>query len=86
MAQATKISMRHGFCDSQCLERICKLIEKTGLPTDLPKSVKNESLVQGMEVDKKSAGGKIKFVVCAGIGSSRFHSFSAPEVLTALED
>jgi len=41
-------------------------------------------LIQGMEVDKKSAGGKIKFVMCAGIGKTRFHSLSPAEVLAGL--
>jgi 3-dehydroquinate synthase len=86
MAKAAAISLRHGFCDQQSLERIRGLIEKTGLPTDIPKSVRDESLIQGMEVDKKSAGGRIKFVVCVGIGKARFHTLSPAEVLTALTD
>ena len=84
IAKATAISLRHGFCDQQTLDRIRRLIEKTGLPADLPKSVTKESLIQGMEVDKKSAGGKIKFVMCAGIGKTRFHSLSPAEVLAGL--
>ena len=84
IAKATAISLRHGFCDQQTFDRIRRLIEKTGLPSDLPKDVTKESLIQGMEVDKKSAGGKIKFVMCAGIGKTRFHSLSPAEVLAGL--
>ena len=84
ITKATAISLRHGFCDQQTFDRIRRLIEKTGLPSDLPKSVTKESLIQGMEVDKKSAGGKIKFVMCAGIGKTRFHSLSPAEVLAGL--
>ena len=43
-----------------------------------------QNLIQGMEVDKKSAGGKIKFVICTGIGTTRFHALSPSEILTAL--
>jgi 3-dehydroquinate synthase len=86
MAKAASISLRHGFCDAQTVERICRLLEKIGLPVDLPKNVAKESLLQGMEVDKKSAGGKIKFVICAGIGKTCFYSLSPAEVLTALGD
>lgn len=86
MAKAAAISSRQGFCDQRSLERIHNLIEKTGLPADLPKSVSGENLLQRMEVDKKSAGGKIKFVICEGIGKTRFHSFSPAEVLAALGD
>jgi 3-dehydroquinate synthetase len=35
-----------------------------------------QNLVQSMEVDKKSAGGKIRFVMCAGIGKTGFHALS----------
>ncbi|HEX9663614.1 MAG TPA: 3-dehydroquinate synthase [Candidatus Binatia bacterium] len=84
IAKATAISLRHRFCDQQTLNRIRRLIEKTGLPSDLPKSVTKEGLIQGMELDKKSAGGKIKFVMCAGIGKTRFHSLSPAEVLAGL--
>ena len=84
ITKATAISLRHGFCDQQTFDRIRRLIEKTGLPSDLPKGVTKESLIQGMEVDKKSAGGKIKFVMCAGIGKTRFHSLSPAEVLAGL--
>jgi 3-dehydroquinate synthase len=84
IAKATAISLRHGFCDQKTLDRIRRLIEKAGLPSDLPKGVTKESLIQGMEVDKKSAGGKIKFVMCAGIGKTLFHSLSPAEVLAGL--
>ena len=43
-----------------------------------------QSLIQGMEVDKKAAGGKIKFVICCGIGKTRFHWLAPGEILNAL--
>jgi 3-dehydroquinate synthase len=85
MVKAAAISLRHGFCDHPSLERIRRLIAKAGLPVELPKIVAKQSLIQGMEVDKKSADGKIKFVMCAGIGKICFHSLSPMEVLAALE-
>ena len=85
IAKATAISARQGFCDRRSLERIRGLIEKAGLPADLPKSVTVENLIQGLEVDKKSTGGKIKFVMCAGIGKTRFHSLSPAEILASLD-
>lgn len=85
MAKAAAISSRHGFCDRLCLERVIKLIAKAGLPVELPKSVSSASLLQGMEVDKKSADGKIKFVMCAGIGKTCFHGLLPAEVLASLD-
>jgi 3-dehydroquinate synthase len=84
MAQAAVISVQQGFCDQRSLERIRKLIEKAGLPLEIPRDVSMQALVQGMEVDKKSAGGKIKFVICTAIGKTRFHALSPGEILTAL--
>jgi 3-dehydroquinate synthase len=86
MVKAALISARQGFCDQQSVQRIRSLIERAGLPTELPKNIAREGLIQAMEVDKKSAGGKIKFVVCEDIGRSRFHSLSPAEVLAALDD
>jgi len=84
MAQAATISVQQGFCDQRSLERIRKLIKKAGLPLEIPREVSMQNLIQGMEVDKKSAGGKIKFVICTGIGTTRFHALSPGEILTAL--
>jgi 3-dehydroquinate synthase len=86
MAKAAVISARQGFCDERIVKRIHSLLEKTGLPIDIPESIARERLIQGMELDKKSAGGKIKFVLCAGIGKTRFYSLSPAEVMTALGD
>jgi 3-dehydroquinate synthase len=85
MAQAAAISAQKGFCDQRSLERIRKLIEKAGLPLEIPRDVSMQALVQGMEVDKKSAGGKIKFVMCAGIGKTRFQWLTPEEILSALQ-
>jgi 3-dehydroquinate synthase len=84
MAQATAISVQQGFCDQRSHERIRKLIRKVGLPSDIPTEVSRQSLIQSMEIDKKSAGGKIKFVMCAGLGKTCFHSLAPGEILGAL--
>jgi 3-dehydroquinate synthase len=84
MAQAATLSVQQGLCDQRSFERIRKLIRKAGLPLEIPPDVSRQGLIQGMEVDKKSAGGKIKFVMCAGIGKTRFHSLTPGEILAAL--
>jgi 3-dehydroquinate synthase len=84
MAQAATLSVRQGLCDQRSFERIRKLIRNAGLPLEIPPDISRQGLIQGMEVDKKSAGGKIKFVMCAGIGKTRFHSLTAREILAAL--
>jgi 3-dehydroquinate synthase len=84
MTQAAMISVQEGFCDQRSVERIRKLIKRADLPLEIPPEVSMHSLIQGMEVDKKAAAGKIKFVMCAGIGKTRFHWLSPSEILGAL--
>jgi 3-dehydroquinate synthase len=84
MAQAAAISFRRGFCNQASFERIRKLIERAGLPVEIPPDVSKDRLIEAMEVDKKSAGGKIKFVICGGLGKTGFHSLTPQEILAAL--
>lgn len=84
MAQAAAISWRLGFCDQESLRRIDQLITRTGLPTELPSDAEPQELVKKIAMDKKSAGGKIKFVCCAGIGKNRFHWLSPQEIENGL--
>ncbi|MGH7770195.1 MAG: 3-dehydroquinate synthase [Candidatus Binatia bacterium] len=84
MIQAAAISVRQGCCDRGSFERIRRLISEAGLPTEIPPGVEPRELIQRMETDKKSAEGKIKFVLCEGIGKTRFHSLSPAEIAAAL--
>lgn len=84
MVQAARISRGEGVCDRESFERIRRLIARAGLPADLPENVSLAELVKHMEVDKKSAAGKIKFVLCEGIGATRFHAFSPGEIVARL--
>ena len=84
MAQAAAISTRQGLCDQQSLERIRRLISRAGLPTEIPARIRPAELVRRMEVDKKSAGGKVKFVLCRGIGATQFHWLAPEEIVARL--
>jgi len=84
MIQAAAISVRQGCCDRESFERIRRLVSKAGLPTEIPPGVEPQELIQRMETDKKSAEGKIKFVLCEGIGKTRFHSLTPSEIAAAL--
>jgi 3-dehydroquinate synthase len=84
MAKAAVLSVQHGFCDPASLKRMVALIKKAGLPVEIPPGVAPQNLLQAMEVDKKVAGGKIKFILCEGIGKTRFHWLAPNEILSAL--
>jgi 3-dehydroquinate synthase len=84
MVKAAALSAQQGFCDRPTVERIENLIKRAGLPAEIPAQVSLPSLIQAMEVDKKAAGGKIKFVMCAGLGRTQFDWLSPSEILQAL--
>ena len=84
IVKAAAISLQQGFCDERDFARIRKLVETAGLPFDIPADVRLQDLVQSMEMDKKSGDGKIRIVMCAGIGKTRFHWLTPGEILGAL--
>jgi 3-dehydroquinate synthetase len=84
MAKAAAISYQQGFCDARTLGRIIKLIKMAGLSTEIPQEVSTHSLIEGMEVDKKTADGKVKFVVCTSIGKTCFRLLTAEQIAAAL--
>jgi 3-dehydroquinate synthase len=84
MVKAAALSAQQGFCDQRAFERIARLIRKAGLPTEIPRNVAMQGLIQAMEVDKKAAGGKIKFIMCEGLGKTKFHWLAPGEILAGL--
>ncbi|HEY1372132.1 MAG TPA: 3-dehydroquinate synthase [Candidatus Binatia bacterium] len=85
MVQAAAISVAEGACDRESFERIRRLVVRAGLPAEMPAEVSPAELVKHMEVDKKSAGGKIKFILCKDIGATRFHALAPGEIVARLE-
>ena len=84
MVKAATLSVNQRFCDVASLKRVVALVQKAGLPVEIPPEVASASLIQAMEIDKKVAGGKIKFIMCEGIGKTRFHWLAPDEILRGL--
>jgi len=84
MVKAAALSVRQSVCDAASLKRVTALVERAGLPAEIPPGVSPKTLIQAMEIDKKVAGGKIKFVMCEGIGKTRFHWLTPEEILRGL--
>ncbi|HKY08422.1 MAG TPA: 3-dehydroquinate synthase [Candidatus Binatia bacterium] len=84
LVKATALSVDQRVCDAATLQRVTALVQKAGLPVDIPPEVSSESLIRAMEIDKKVAGGKIKFIMCEAIGKTRFHWLKPDEVLRGL--
>ena len=75
MAAAARISFKLGLCSKDVCERIERLVSKIGLPIKLSavsRQLSAKELLQAMEMDKKAAGGNIKFVMVEDIGKVIF--------------
>lgn len=84
MIQAAALSAGQGLCSAAELGRIEALVRKAGLPWRIPDDIALDDLIAGMALDKKSHAGKIKFVLCEGIGGTRFQWFSPDEIVREL--
>lgn len=70
MSLAAKMSHLAGWISSDDLARTLTLLERAGLPTELPKSLSPEEMLGHMQLDKKNRDGKIRLVLMKGIGQA----------------
>jgi 3-dehydroquinate synthase len=81
MVAAARISCRLGFCREQDYQRIRKLIQRCGLPTEIPADIRGAPLALAMRTDKKGRGGAIKFVCIEAIGKTRFERLTCEDIV-----
>ena len=80
MAFACRLSSARGLCAPETARRVVALLERVGLPVGIPEDAIGPHLALAVGADKKSAGGKIKFVCLTNIGETRFEQLSAEEI------
>ena len=68
MVAAGQIAVDLGLWQKEDTERQNALIQKTGLPTQLPSGVDIEEIIQALQLDKKVKAGKVRFVLPTEIG------------------
>jgi 3-dehydroquinate synthase len=81
MSFAVRLSHKRGLSSAETSERVNRLLKKAGLPMEIPKTLKGEHLLLGIETDKKIAGGKVKFVCIEEVGKTRFEYLEAKEIV-----
>jgi 3-dehydroquinate synthase len=79
MVMAADLSARLGLIDTATAERIQALVQRTGLPVKAPASITAERYLALMQIDKKSEGGEIRFVVVGPLGTATMQG--APEAM-----
>lgn len=68
MVVAGELAVALGMWDQSAAERQRRLIEKTGLPTQLPANLDIEAIVATLQTDKKVKAGQVRFVLPKRIG------------------
>ncbi|MDJ1183960.1 3-dehydroquinate synthase [Roseofilum casamattae] len=68
MVAASEIAVRLGLWDRECGDRQLALLQKTGLPTQIPASVSVEDILDTLQTDKKVKAGRVRFILPTGIG------------------
>ncbi len=84
MVAAARLSRRRGLCDDRTVDRIVGVLEAAGLPTELPPGLAPAALAVALQTDKKSAGGRIRFIALEAIGRTRFVELTAAEIADQL--
>ncbi len=65
---AATMSAESGVMDPASVQRVKRLLEAAGLPTE-ERSLKPDTVLEHMRIDKKVQGGRIRLVLLRGIGS-----------------
>ena len=73
MAIQVQLGEKLGYISKEEVARVITLFEKAELPTQLPKEMSTEDVVQKLYTDKKVRQGKIRFVFQEGIGHIKCH-------------
>jgi 3-dehydroquinate synthase len=84
MVAAARVSQALGACDATVVTRIRALLARAGLPTELPGDLDRAALALAMRGDKKSHGGKIRFVAVQRIGRVELADLTATEIAAHL--
>ncbi len=69
MIAASRIAVALGLWSQECDRRQLTLIEKAGLPTQLPLGLDIDQILTTLQTDKKVKAGKVRFVLPTEIGN-----------------
>ena len=81
MVAAARVSHRLGLCDEDTVRRLTHLIERCGLPVEIPANLRREALGLAMRTDKKALNGTIKFVCLESLGRTKFQWLTCEDIV-----
>ena len=74
MYMEARLSHQLGLIEKKAVARIKALIDSYKLPSEMPDEIQIYDLMEKMQIDKKTVGGKMHFVLPEKVGSARIHS------------
>jgi 3-dehydroquinate synthase len=69
MYYAAKLATRLGMLENRESMRVRKLIDRYGLPVEIPSDIKVSDIMAAMEIDKKVKAGRLRFILPEAIGT-----------------
>ena len=69
LAAEVRLGNSYGYISETDRDRVIALLQKAGLPTEIPDYINREELVKKLYTDKKVRDGKLRFVFQKGIGA-----------------
>jgi 3-dehydroquinate synthetase len=71
MVVEAHLAERVGLAEKGLAEEIAGVLRGLGLPTEVPAGLDKRAILEGMQVDKKRAGGKVRFALPVRVGEVR---------------
>lgn len=85
MVQATRFAEYSGLISESEVQRLVRLLQRVGLPTEMPKGINPEQILEAIKRDKKSHHGRVKLILPSRIGEAKIvHRWSDEELFLIL--
>ncbi|NOY53693.1 MAG: 3-dehydroquinate synthase [Deltaproteobacteria bacterium] len=83
MVAAAKIARGMGLCDARVVERIVNLLQKIGLPVEIPE-INADAVLEILSHDKKVSDGRVRFVLPERIGKVVIRDDVPPDLIRSV--
>lgn len=84
MAAAAALSEARAGLSADERSRLIHLIERAGLPTEIPPHARNAEFVRALRLDKKRTGDAVEFVLLDRLGHAAMRKLGFAEILAAI--
>ena len=84
MVAAGKIAVKMGLWNEKDAQRQMMLIEKTGLPSQIPSHLDPNAIIDILQTDKKVKAGKVRFILPTAIGKVIITDEVTTEILQSI--